>query len=635
MAVREPAQVVQLANRNVPLARRYEDVLDRVAELREQRDSTLPALYRTALMMDGGERAVQAMLGEHYDQRDMRDMPIANYMRDALEAFASRLGAVPDLRVDPPSTGRKSDESDRRQKSAEKRARIVSAYDDDHGDRIPEMLPQMARWVPGASYAVFTIDPVRVGGHPYPRATLHSPLDTMLAQWTTTSTPEDVGFIRRVPVRELKRLFPEHAEKLEERETAHGGVLLDRAREGMGVDVVQYYDRNGTWWLVPDKRLLLDFIENPLESGPAFVAMAKNNYNRLRGEFDDMIGPMISMARLQILSEVAVRKDVAQPTNLFTGAGGPLSGPYKQGFKATNIFDVNSRVEIPSGSIQFQAWQQLDRLERTLRIEGASPMQDSGESPMSFVTGRGLNALSERVERMVREYQRIFKSGLQRLDYKRLEYDEQAWPDVTKPMQGVRQGAAFSETYRPSTHIAGNYMTRREYGAMASVDEAVRLNGLALMQQLGWTSRKWSRTQLDELGIPESQMEDQIRAEQAEMALDQYVMTHAAEPESPEHLRALRLLIEDLPPGRKRERAEEMLASAEEAQAEREAAMQAQQEAMQGQPPSEQDVLAALQGGGGGGGEAPGGVEAPPQTLARLTQGGQAEGGTQLVAREG
>ena len=399
--------------------------------------------------------------------------------------------------------------------------------------------------------------------------------------------------------------------------------LLDRQRQGLGIEVVKYYDRNGSWWVVPSKRLLLDFAPNPLTTGPAFVALTKFNYNRLRGEYDDMIGPMISMARLQILAEVGTKKDVAQPTNIFGGQ--PISGNYKQGFSAINIFDANARVEIPQGSAQFQAWQQLDRLERTLRIEGSSPVQDSGESPMSFVTGRGLNALTERVERSVNELQRVFKAGLQRKDAKQLEYDEAAWPDITKPMQGVRQGAQFSETYRPSTHIKGNWATRREYGAMASVDQAVRLNGLMLMQQAGWTSAKWSRTQLDELGIPESQMEEQIRGEHAEMALNQYVLTHASEPQSPEHIRALRLLIEDLPAGRRRERAEEMLASAEQAQEE---AMQAMQQQQAEQPPGEEEVLAALAGGG-----QPGGGH--PTTLARVTQGGEAQGGTQVIAGGG
>ncbi len=625
----DPVQVVDLGGRVVGLPRNYNEVLARVEELREARDQTFDSLMRTAQIMDGGHHAIQALQGEYRDQ-SLRSLPIANYIRDAAEAFATRLSSIPDLRVDPPSTGKQTDQNESKYKAAEKRARIIAAYDDDHNDSLGEKIPMLARWVPGAGYAVFTVDPVQVHGYPYPRATLHSPLDTMMAQWSPIHPPEDVGFVRKIPLRELDRMFPEHSSAIrafESRDTASGAVDLARLRPGLGVEVVQYYDRHGCWWLLPHRRMLLDFVPNPVESGPAFVAVTKFNYNRLRGEYDDMIGPMISMARLQILSELGVSKALKQPTNLFTGPGGPLSGNYKTGFNAVNVFDNNARVEIPTGTMQFQAWQQLDRLERTLRIEGQSPVQDSGESPMSFVTGRGLNALSERVDRTVREYQRIFKSAIQKLDSLRLEYDEKAFGDISKPMEGVRAGSAFSETYKPATHIKGAYRTRREYGAMAAVDEATKLNGMMLMTQADppWVSTAWVRGQLEDLGMPVTQIEEQIRAERADRALDQYILAHATEPGSPEHIRALRLLLDDLPQGPRKERAEEFLATIEEAQREQEAAMQAQEQGMQGAPPSEEEVLAALGGMGGGGG-------ATPTTLARVTASGAPQGGTQVIA---
>lgn len=593
----------------VPLTRRYEDVLDRVGGLMAARDATLPAMSRTAAILDGGERAVLALTGQTQDGT-LRDMPIANYMRDAMEAFAGRLGAVPELRVDPPMTGGRNDDSEAKQRAAEKRARIVAHYDDDDNDGIPERIPMLARWVPGASYAVWTIDPVMVNDFPYPRATLHHPLDTMLAQWTSITHPEDVGFITRIPVRELHRLYPEHAGHLPKREIAvgsGGAVLLDRQREGLGMDVVQYYDQHGTWWLVPARRLLLDFTPNPLRSGPAFVALTKYNYGRLRGEYDDMVGPMISMARLQIMAELMVRKDVFAPTNIYGNP--PISGPYQTGFGKINEFDATTRVDIPQGTIQFQAWQQLDRFERQLRIEGTSPTQDSGESPMSFVTGRGLNALTERVERSVKEYQRIFKAGLQRLDAKRLEYDEAAWPDIAKPMQGVRSGAQFSETYTPRTHIKGAYRTRREYGAMASVDEAVRLNGLMMMDSASWVSKTWIRSQLDELGIPVSQLEEQLRNEQWDDMFRTVLAAHATTPESPEHLPALQMVVESMPAGPMKALAEKWLTARGDQPDPAEVALMEQMQGM-GQPPPDVGTV-----------------------LARLTATGQPSGGTQVVSR--
>jgi hypothetical protein len=125
--------------------------------------------------------------------------------------------------------------------------------------------------------------------------------------------------------------------------------------------------------------------------------------------------------------------------------------------------------------------------------------------------------------------------------------------------------------------------------------------------------------------MPVTQIEEQIRAERADRALDQYILAHATEPGSPEHIRALRLLLDDLPQGPRKERAEEFLATIEEAQREQEAAMQAQEQGMQGAPPSEEEVLAALGGMGGGG-------RATPTTLARVTASGAPQGGTQVIA---
>jgi DNA-binding transcriptional MerR regulator len=159
---------------------------------------------------------------------------------------------------------------------------------------------------------------------------------------------------------------------------------------------------------------------------------------------------------------------------------------------------------------------------------------------------------------------------------------------------------------------------------MAAVDEATKLNGMMLMTQADppWVSTAWVRGQLDDLGMPVSQIEDQIRAERADRALDSYIMSHAAEPSSPEHIRALRLMLEDLPAGDRKNRAQEFLASMEEAQEEQRRAQEMQQQGgMQQAPPSEQEVLAALGGGG-----------ATPTTLSRITAAGGVQGGTQVIA---
>ncbi len=581
------------------------DVLERVGELKEARDQVLPDLYRTSQVISGGKDAVRALIGDKAGKDDPGDLPIANYLRDAHDALAGRLGAMPELRVDAPSTGRSSDSSEAPLKAAEKRARIVAAYDD--ADELELAHLQLARWLPTAGFSVATIDPVTRMGHPYPSRTFHHPLDTALAQWSPLSDPADLGIFSRVPLRELKRIYPLHADALDGQQREGGGVILGQGSPDRGVEVVRYYDEHGTWWVVPDRGLLLDFLPNPLESSPAFVAWVAPNYRRMRGYFDDLIGMMISMARLNILAEISVREDVFAPTNIFGSA--PLTGPYKKGRNVQNIFDPNTKVDIPQRSSQFMAWQQIDRLERQLSIEATIPPQDRGEAGMSFVTGRGMNELASRVGRKVAELHTVIARGDRKCDERMLEYDEKSWPSITKPMRGQRKGASFSESYTPKTHIKGNYATRREFGAMAGVEEAVKLNGLAIMDSAGWVSKRWVRENIDGLGDV-SEVEEQARGEAAEQAVLQMILAHANNPESPEHMRAFQMAVELLPAGATRTLAEKWLTERGDELSEQEAAMlEAEQ-----QPAAPPD---------------------PTTVLARLTSGGDARGGVQTIQRTG
>ncbi len=595
---------VDFGGRTVELRRKQSDVLERIQELKVARDRVLPDMHRTAQVLDGGEHAVQALTGGRDPGDEFRDLPIANYLKDALEALAGRMGALPELRVDPPSRGRRNeDQSDTALKTAEKIARIVANYD--RANRLRLAMPQVARWLPGASYTVATIDPVMEHGHPYPRATFHYPLETLLAQWSPIKDPADCGLVQNIPLRELKRFYPWAADRFVERQD--GGILLGgQMSHDRGVEVVRYYDDNGTWWFAPDHKMLLDFAPTPDGfDGPAFQAFSKYNYSRLRGEFDDLIGLMVSMARLNILAEIAVKDNVFAPTNIF--GGHPLTGPYKKG-RGINIFDANVQVDIPQRGTQFEAWQQIDRLERQLNIEATMPQQDRGESPMSFVTGRGLQHLAGRVERQVSEYQTVMSEGLMGLDSKLLAYDESAWPDVTKPMRGSRDGIRYEETYRPARDIAGRHHTTREYGVMAGVEEATKMNGLAIMDSAGWVSKRWVRSQIQGLGNS-VEIEAQLRTEGAEAAFMQLLMTHASEPESPEHMRALEAIVEMLPPG-------EMQTIAEKWFTDRGEELSQEEEQMVGGPL--------------------GAPEEPPNptaVLSRLTAGGEARGGVQTLGR--
>ena len=96
------------------------------------------------------------------------------------------------------------------------------------------------------------------------------------------------------------------------------------------------------------------------------------------------------------------------------------SGKYRKGRFAVNYLTPGSQVSKPVNNLPYQLFQQVDRLERHLRLGAAYPVSDDGQSPNSFVTGRGLEELGQSASLHVREYQSVLANALEELDAKRL-----------------------------------------------------------------------------------------------------------------------------------------------------------------------------------------------------------------------
>ena len=114
-------------------------------------------------------------------------------------------------------------------------------------------------------------------------------------------------------------------------------------------------------------------------------------------------------------------------------------------------------------NMPYQLFQQIDRLERQLRMVGGYPVTDDSQSPNSFVTGAGLSELNSTMSLMINEYREIIKHGLVEMDAKRLELDvvmSYTQGITKKPMAGFLNGSAFSENYNP-IDIGGDFKTRR------------------------------------------------------------------------------------------------------------------------------------------------------------------------------
>ena len=484
-------------------------------------------------IMNGGEAAVKALLGNSVNV-EYHELPAPNLFLTALERFAQKLGRSPDLKVDLIN----DKDSERAKKKSEKLERIVTSYD--KFQKLHMQLPQAARWLPGYGFIVWTIGHKRdKDGNPYPYAELQDPFTCYPGVFGNDQQPKELAIIRRVPHTVLAEQYPEAKQFIFQKEENDNGfqnpysALIDSTDRaggwanstGHGKVVVEYRDNEGTYVFLPENKKIIDFMPNVLQSGPCFVVAKRYAFDQMQSQFQHITGLMANMAKINILGTIAMEDAVFTETNI---VGEIESGKYRKGRFAVNYLTPGSQVSKPVNNLPYQLFQQVDRLERHLRLGAAYPVADDGQSPNSFVTGRGLEELGQSASLHVREYQTVLKEALQEIDAKRLEYDEIMFSSVRKPIAGMHKGTSYKESYTPQTDISEIYETRRVYGVMAGFDEAQKvITGLQLYQQ-GIIDKQTLQENMDGLDNI-TKINNRSNAEKAETVLFESLMAQAAQ----------------------------------------------------------------------------------------------------------
>lgn len=466
-----------------------DEVTERIAALRTANAPTFRDRMRIRQIMNGGADAILALLGPTAAAKlDAQDLPIVNMFDSGITKVAQRLGRPPDAKVDPVN-----DQKTER-KAARKREDILATLD--YQSRMPSMLPWAGRWLPGYSFQPWVIQEGKGrNGVPYAKAEIRNPFDCFPGQWGPDQQPEEIAFVRVTSKRKLARQYPMYEAALERKSKSvsmgpfgfTGGGIWSAGRtawEGQpGADAAmlgEYMDSSGTYLMALDEDVLLDWVPNPLDSGPAFSLARRPSFDVSKGQYDHYVGVMAMFAKLNILAYLASEDAVFRETNI---VGDMISDKYRRGRKATNFFTPGTRVERPTADVAFQTFTQIDRIERHLRIgTNYSVVQDS-ESPNSFATGRALDKLTDSGSANITEYQDQLRFALEVIDSRRLEWEEKMYGGRKKPMQANVRGNAIVGDYRPTKDIAGHYETRRVYGVMAGWDEPEKIvTGLQLIQ---------------------------------------------------------------------------------------------------------------------------------------------------------
>ena len=468
-----------------------EEIQYQITQLHYDNQSAYSTRGRIRAIMNGGPDGLLALLGDQIKGFQDFQIPVPNLMMSGLEHLSQKIGRIPNLKVDVPN----NKDSDRARAKADKIARIVTSYDDTQ--KLDLQMPQVGRWLPGYGFAVWVIREKKgPDGTPYPCAELRDPYNCFPGYFGADQQPKEMAIVRRVPKESLAQVYPKFAEKIMAKDAyatnslgignAYASAYTDSYNgswansNGEGDLLAEYYNEEGTYIFHMTSGTILDFIPNPLDSGPAFVVAKKFAFDRLQGQYDQIIGLMASMAKINVMSIIAMEDAVFTETNI---SGEIESGQYRKGRFAVNYLAPGTQVSKPASNVPYQIFQQIDRIERQLRVGGSYPVSDDSQSPLSFATGRGLEELGASMSLMIREYHTVMADAIEMIDSKRLEWDQKMYGGKAKDLSGYYNNQFFSEKYDPAKDIQGAYKTRRVYGAMAGYDEPQKIvTGLQLLQ---------------------------------------------------------------------------------------------------------------------------------------------------------
>jgi len=566
-----------------------DQIIDRAVYLKQMHDDSLLDRSRFRNILNGGD-----LLGPGMDSMDSFTLPAPNLLLSALDRLAQKIGKVPTLDVHITNAR----DSQRNKSKKDKLERIVTAFD--KMQRLDLQLPQVARWLPGYGFAVWVItSKPDTNGNMYPCAELRNPYDCFPGYYGNMQEPQELAIIQKVPVKNLIQMYPElkayfEKDNKDKQEQYYNISFNQYTNDGSwenanesGEVIVEYMNIEGTYIMHPASKKIVDFVPNPLKSGPSFVIAKRFSFDKLQGQFDQVIGLMASMAKINILSVIAMEDAVFTETNII---GELESGQYRKGRNSINYLSPGSQVVKPVNNLPYQLFESVGRLERQLRVVAGYPVQDDAISPNSFVTGRGLEELEAGVGAMVSEYHTILENALQEVDSKRLELDEILFTKKRKPISGTYKGASFSESYTPGTDIDKNYVTKRKYGAMASFDAPNKIiTGLQLLQA-GIIDKETMQQEMDGLENL-SQINERITKQKTEEILFSMLLQQSQQGDKAAMMAVVEIYNNPKDIGDILEKY--FTASGEEPSPEEQAVLQQAQQVQQQGPPN----LAALLGG--------------------------------------
>lgn len=471
------------------------------------------ALRRAAVERDQRHQLVYDARTQKIDNIAPGTMPdawprpiTANLIDTSARQLAESLAPLPSINCD---SGTMT--SERSKKFAAKRTKIAYSYLIDSS--LKARMPQGCDWYLSYGSMPIVIDADFQAGKP--RLRIDNPMKTY--------TQQDLAG----KVISYTKVWREAAGKLAAKFSEHRAAILgERSGDPWSkstsadaeLEVVKYCDKHEYVLYMPERdNLILSVTENRFGKVPVALAQKPSYDDEDRGQYDDVVWPLLARNRMAMLGLQATQQTVRAPLAVPTDVQKISFGD--DAVIRTNQPDKIKRVgtDVPQA-----AWQQEALLAEEVMRGTRTPKAATGDVDASIITGKGVEALGSGYDVQIATGQLMVGYALEQAIELAFEMDEKFWPDAKKTVSGVINGTPFEDSYTPSKDIKGNYRVSVSYGFASGMNPNQALVFLLQLRGDQLVPRDFVQRQLP-MDVDVSQLQAQVDIEQVEDALKQGV----------------------------------------------------------------------------------------------------------------
>lgn len=430
----------------------------------------------------------------------------ANIIDTSARQLAENLAPLPSINCAPGVVT-----SERQKRMVAKRTKIAYSYIID--SNLKARMPEACDWYLMYGSFGFVVEPDFKEGRP--RIRVQSGMKSY-PEFDLAGNVRSHATVWRESARRLAAKFPEYAQAILGKDQPFGRQVTGDTE----LEVVKYCDAQSYVLYMPERKNLV-LMDTPNHFGKVPMAIARKPTwdDQDRGQYDDVVWPMLARNRMAMLGLQATQQTVRAPLAIPTDV-------QKIPFGDDAVIRTNSpeKIRRVGTDMPQAAWQQDALLQQEVMAGTRTPPAASGQLDASIITGKGVDALNGGYDIQVATGQLMIGHALEQALELAFEMDEKFWPDSKKSISGVINGTPFEESYTPAKDIKGNYRVSVSYGFASGMNPNQALIFLLQLRGDQLVSRDFVQRQLP-MDVDVVSIQAQVDQEQTTDALKQGVFS--------------------------------------------------------------------------------------------------------------